>query len=113
VSAWVFDLGNTRLKCAPLRADGVGEVIALPHREADLAAALAAALPPRIDVAYVASVANDALRVALLQALTARTCRISLARTQAVFGDFRIAYAQAEQAWRRPLSGDARGAPPP
>jgi type III pantothenate kinase len=94
VSAWVFDLGNTRLKCAPLRADGVGEVIALPHREADLAGALAGALPSRIDVAYVASVANDALRVALLQALTARTCRISLARTQAVFGDLRIAYAQ-------------------
>jgi len=94
MSAWLFDLGNTRLKCAPLLDDRVGEVIALPHREADLAAALEQALPARIDVAYVASVANEELRVALLQALTARARRIALARTQKAFGDFRIAYAQ-------------------
>ena len=38
MSAWLFDLGNTRLKCAPLRDDGtVGAVIALPHREDDIA----------------------------------------------------------------------------
>ena len=94
MSAWLFDLGNTRLKCAPLIDGRVGEVIALPHREADLAAALARALPARIDAAYVASVANESLRVALLQALTQRARRISLARTQPAFGEFRIAYAQ-------------------
>ena len=82
MSAWLFDLGNTRLKCAPLLDGRVGDVIALPHREADLATALAQELPARIDVAYVASVANEGLRVALLQALTARARRISLARTQ-------------------------------
>lgn len=94
MTTWLFDLGNTRLKCAPLVAGRIGEVIALPHREADLADALAQALPQRIDVAHVASVANEALRVALLQALTQRARRISLARTQASFGGFRIAYAQ-------------------
>lgn len=94
MSAWLFDLGNTRLKCAPLVAGRVGEVVALPHREADVTAALDATLPQRIDVAYVASVANEGLRVALLQALASRARRISLARTQAAFGDFRIAYAQ-------------------
>ena len=94
MSAWLFDLGNTRLKCAPLLDGGPGEVIALPHREADLAAALEQTLPSRIDVAYVASVANEDLRVGLLEALTARARRISLARTQKAFGDFRIAYAQ-------------------
>ncbi|MFC5577051.1 type III pantothenate kinase [Lysobacter niabensis] len=94
MSAWLFDLGNTRLKCAPLVAGRVGDVVALPHREADVTAALEATLPPRIDVAYVASVANEGLRVALLQALASRARRISLARTQAAFGDFRIAYAQ-------------------
>ncbi|GAB3348089.1 type III pantothenate kinase [Lysobacter tyrosinilyticus] len=94
MTAWLFDLGNTRLKCAPLVDGRVGEVIALPHREADLAAVLAQALPPRIDVAYVASVANEDLRVGLLQALTMRARRISLARTQKVFRDFHIAYAQ-------------------
>lgn len=95
MSAWLFDLGNTRLKCAPLGVDGrPGEVLALAHREADVAAALAQALPERIDVAYLASVANEPLRVAVLQALTARCTRISIARTQAAFAGVRIAYAQ-------------------
>jgi type III pantothenate kinase len=97
MSAWLFDLGNTRLKCAPLIDGRAGEATALPHREADLIAALADALPERIDVAYVASVANESLRVALLQALTARSRRISLARTQRAFAGVRIAYAQPQK----------------
>ncbi|MEI2453893.1 MULTISPECIES: type III pantothenate kinase [Lysobacter] len=100
MTAWLFDLGNTRLKCAPLGADGrPGPVCALPHREDDVAAALGETLPQaRIDTAYLASVAHPALRMAVLQALTARCRRISLARTQAGFardgfGRVRIAYA--------------------
>ncbi|MFC3813384.1 type III pantothenate kinase [Lysobacter sp. GCM10012299] len=94
MTAWLFDLGNTRLKCAPLRADGrAGEAVALPHREDDVAAALAQLLPGQIEVAYLASVAHPALRVAVLDALTARCRRISLARTQLQFGAVRIAYA--------------------
>jgi type III pantothenate kinase len=97
MSEWLFDLGNTRLKCAPLIDGKVGDVIALPHRQADLADALAKALPMHIDAAYVASVANEHLRVALLQALTQHARRISIARTQKTFGDFRIAYAQPQK----------------
>jgi type III pantothenate kinase len=97
MSEWLFDLGNTRLKCAPLIDGKVGDVIALPHREADLADALAKALPTRIDAAHVASVANEHLRVALLQALAQHARRISLARTQRAFSDFRIAYAQPQK----------------
>lgn len=94
MNAWLFDLGNTRLKCAPL-VDGVpGEVHALAHGEGELAAALDAVLPPGFDVAYVSSVAGETLRVALLDALTRRCRRIELARTQAAFLDLRIAYAQ-------------------
>nr|MBA3487661.1 pantothenate kinase [Lysobacter sp.] len=56
MSTWVFDLGNTRLKCAHLHSDGRrGEVLAIPHREAGLAAAMAERLPARIEVAHVAS----------------------------------------------------------
>lgn len=95
MSEWLFDLGNTRLKCAPLLADGrVGEVHALAHHEHDIASELARVLPARIDVAHVACVAPDALRVALLDALTTRATRIGLARTQRGFGRLRIAYAQ-------------------
>lgn len=101
MSAWLFDLGNTRLKCAPLLADGrPGAAQALAHREEDIAAALAAQLPgERIEVAYLASVAHPAQRMAVLQALSARCRRISIARTQSRFrapglGELRIAYAQ-------------------
>lgn len=94
MSAWLFDLGNTRLKCAPLRADGsIGDAIALPHREEDVAAAMAQHLPARIDVAYLASVAQPTLRVAVLDALASRCGRISVARTQPRFDELRIAYA--------------------
>ncbi|KRA17621.1 type III pantothenate kinase [Lysobacter sp. Root604] len=93
MSAWLFDLGNTRLKCAPLQADGrAGAALALPHREEDVAAALAQALPARIEVAYLASVAAPGLRLAVLDALTARCARIAVARTQARLGAVRIAY---------------------
>ncbi|GAA5070205.1 type III pantothenate kinase [Lysobacter panacisoli] len=93
MSAWLFDLGNTRLKCAPLLDGGrVGEARALPHREEDVAAALTQHLPEHIDVAYLASVAQPGLRVAVLEALASRCRRISIARTQPRFGDVRIAY---------------------
>lgn len=95
MSAWLFDLGNTRLKCAPLGLDGLpGEVVALEHRDQDLAAQLARVLPAHFEAAYVASVASDALRVALLDALVTRCRRTSIARTQRAFAGIRIAYAQ-------------------
>lgn len=97
MDAWLFDLGNTRLKLAPLREDGrPGDVVALAHG-ADVADALHAHLPARFDVAYVASVADDARRVRLLDALTRRVSRISLARTAARGLGVRIAYAEPAQ----------------
>lgn len=92
MSAWLFDLGNTRLKCASLDGDRPGPVHALAHAPGTLATALDAVLPPRIDVAYVASVAGEALRVELLDALARRCRRIELARTQAAWAGVRIAY---------------------
>lgn len=117
MNTWLFDLGNTRLKCAPLLSDGAGPAVALPHRQGELPAALDAALPERLDVAHVASVASEPLRVALLQALATRAERISLARTQSAFAGLRIAYAQphklgvdrflamlaAHRRWREPV----------
>ena len=96
MSAWLFDLGNTRLKCAPLGPAGSpGEVVALDHGgDRDIAARLARILPVRFEAAYVASVASDALRVALLEALVSHCPRISIARTQREFAGIRIAYDQ-------------------
>jgi type III pantothenate kinase len=102
MTTWLFDLGNTRLKCAPLHGDGrIGPVHAIAHEALDspdaIADALARALPARLDVAHVASVASEAQRVALLDALTARCGRIGLARTQARFAGLRVAYAQPQR----------------
>lgn len=94
MNAWLFDLGNTRLKCAPLQADGrPGPVLAVPHADAGFEARLAQVLPPRFDVAHLASVAPPALTVRVLQQLARHCTRISLARTQHALAGVRIAYA--------------------
>ena len=89
---WLFDLGNTRLKCAPLVAGRCGEVVALAHGDAGFASKLDALLPPRGGVAHLASVAPQGLTVDLLERLAARFVRIDIARTQPSCAGVRIAY---------------------
>lgn len=96
-SHWLFDLGNSRLKCAPLRGDGrLAEVVAIDHDGVDFAARWDGVLPARIEAATIASVASTPLRTRLLDALCARCGRITLATTQARFGGLEIAYAQPQ-----------------
>lgn len=97
MSSVLFDLGNTRLKYAPLREDGsLGDVVAVAHDGDALPMGWDSALPARFDAAALTSVGAPALRVALLDALTARCGRISIARTVPRLGDLRIAYPQPE-----------------
>lgn len=97
MTTFLFDLGNTRLKYAVLRDDGgLGDVVAVAHDGKALPAGWDAALPPRFDAAAVTTVGSAALRTRLLDALTARCRRISIARTVARFGDLRIAYPAPE-----------------
>ena len=92
MNRWVFDLGNTRLKAAPLDARGrVGEVVAIAHGAAGFEADLARWLPRSFDVAYLASVAAEEVRVAVLQALSTRCRRIAIARTTRRWNGLRIA----------------------
>jgi type III pantothenate kinase len=92
---WLFDLGNTRLKCARLdRSGGVGEVLAVAHDGAGFDEGALQRLPQRIDVAHVASVAAPLLRDALLHALRARGATTRLAATQSRCDGLRIAYAE-------------------
>lgn len=94
MSEWLFDLGNSRLKCAPLDGDGrVGPVLAIDHDGRAFPPGWAARLPARIEAAHVASVASPALRVALLDALCGRCGRIGLASTRSHWAGLRIAYA--------------------
>lgn len=95
MSEWVFDLGNSRLKCAPLLADGgIGEVVAFAHDGTAFANDWPAGLPARIEAAHVASVAAPTLRTTLLDALAARSGRIGVATTQRAWQGMRIAYPE-------------------
>ena len=89
---WVFDLGNTRLKFAPLRDAGVGGVHALPHDARDWRRDL-----PHGDTAYLASVAPSGLHVELLDALSQRYRRVAIARTSRSFSGLHIAYADPQK----------------
>lgn len=92
---WLFDLGNTRLKYAPLQADGQpGPVRALTHAGIEDVPALLAAALPSGSLAVLASVASQQLREELLLALAARFARIELASVQRRFAGVEIAYAE-------------------
>ena len=112
---WLFDLGNTRLKWAPLRADGsFGEVMAVAH-EGRASDALVSALPDMGGVAWFAGVAAPALTLDLLDALTQRFGRISIARTQHSYDRLQIAYAEPRKLgvdrFLALLGAKARGGP--
>ena len=93
MSAWLFDLGNTRLKFARrMEAGDAGPVGSIDHR----AGGDFATLPDEVrgDVAWVAAVASPTLQAALTAELASRFPRISFARTLAHCGGLRIAYAE-------------------
>ena len=89
---WLFDLGNTRLKYAPLHGDMLGDVSPIAHDGAHLSEGWDAALPPHFEAAALTMVGAQALRTQLLDALTARCARLSIARTVARLDGLRIAY---------------------
>lgn len=98
MSRWLFDLGNTRLKAAPLDVDDrIGEVLAFAHDGTQLQAGWDDALPPAIGSAALASVASTPLRTAVLAALAERCGRISLARTLPRCDGVTSAYAHPER----------------
>lgn len=95
MNRWLFDLGNSRLKCAQLHDDGsLGEVVALAHDGKVFVETLRELLPDRADSACLASVASPALTAAAVDVLSARFRRISLARSSAQLAGVRIAYAE-------------------
>ena len=95
MNRWLFDLGNSRLKCAQLHDDGsLGEVIALAHDQKMFVEILRKMLPDRADSACLASVASPALTAGVVDALAARFRCISLARSGMQLAGVRIAYAE-------------------
>ncbi len=93
MSDWVFDLGNSRLKFAPLCNGGIGAVDAIAHGGGAFQSALHEVLPAGITRAWVASVAPVALREALAQALRARGAAVAVAAPAARLCGIRTDYA--------------------
>jgi type III pantothenate kinase len=96
MSDWLFDLGNSRFKFAPLHGAVAGNVQAWAHGAEAMTAAALEALP-RGDTAWVASVASVALTEEVMTLLRARFARVQVARTQAECAGVRIAYARPEK----------------
>lgn len=98
MSTWLFDLGNSRLKLAPLHDDGrAGEVVAVAHDGTRFADGWEATLPDACRRACVASVAPGAVLEQLHACLSARGASIEQVRTQAECDGVRIAYAEPAQ----------------
>jgi len=94
MKTWLFDLGNTRLKFAPLDEDGrIGAVQGTSHVEGGFDPEWLTQLPAHIDTAIVASVAAPALRMILLDALAAHGAQVQLAHTLPSLDGLKIAYA--------------------
>jgi len=98
MTIWLFDVGNSRLKYAPLRADGaLGEVCVYPHDGQALPSAWMQALPTRMDAAEVALVTTASIRAVLLEGLASRARRISLLTTPHHCAGVTVAYAKPQR----------------
>lgn len=98
MSHWLFDLGNSRLKLAPLRGTGrAGESEAIGHDGERFEADWQARLPDAIDTAWIASVAAPDLGTRLADELVRRGARVEVVHTRAACDGVRIAYAQPDR----------------
>jgi type III pantothenate kinase len=93
MSAWLFDLGNSRLKYAPLSGDRAGPVTAIAHDGHRFPAGWEASLPPGCTRACVASVAPAPLLEQLRTRLLAQGADVERVQAQADCDGVRIAYA--------------------
>jgi len=96
MSDWLFDLGNSRFKYAPLQGDRAGAVQAWAHGAEDLRGEALRGLPQG-RTAYVASVAAAGLTATMLEILRMRFQHVHVARTEAERAGVRIAYATPER----------------
>lgn len=93
MTRWVFDIGNTRLKFAPLGDDGgIGQVTALAHDDPGQLGELERILPQRGRCAYVCSVASAQTFLTVIELLATRFRCISMARATTQFAGIRNGY---------------------
>jgi type III pantothenate kinase len=92
---WLLDLGNTRLKMAPLVKGGRGELTALVHADDDFEVALRAHFDAHDgDEAWLASVAPLETTSHLRSVLQDLGMEVQRVHTRAEMGKLKIAYAE-------------------
>ena len=96
MSDWLFDLGNSRFKFAPLEGASIGSVQAWAHGAEAMTASALEALPQG-ETAWVASVAAPALTDKVMALLHERFKQVQVARTQARCAGVSVAYARPEK----------------
>ncbi len=96
MSDWLFDLGNSRFKYAPLHEGRAGAVQAWAHGAEDLRGEALRGLPQG-ETAFVASVAAPGLTATMLEILRMRFRHVHVARTESELAGVRIAYAAPER----------------
>ena len=96
MSDWLFDLGNSRFKFAPLHGNRAGSVQAWAHGAEAITASALEALPQG-DTAWVASVASAALTEEVMQILQARFTTVQVAKTLPQCAGVTVAYARPEK----------------
>ncbi len=96
MSDWLFDLGNSRFKFAPLHGDQPGSVQAWAHGAEAMTTSALQALP-RGGSAWVASVAAPALTAQVMALLHERFEQVHVARTLAQCAGVSVAYAKPEK----------------
>ena len=96
MSDWLFDLGNSRFKFAPLAGEVAGSLQAWPHGAEPMTAAALEALPCG-DTAWVASVAAPALTTTVMALLHERFACVEVARTLHECAGVTVAYARPEK----------------
>ncbi|HHW4679192.1 MAG TPA: type III pantothenate kinase [Xylella sp.] len=93
---WLFDLGNSRFKCASLHDGVIGPVKVLSYLTDSMDACALQELPGG-RVAYLASVAASPLTRHVLETLKIHFEQVHVAETVAVCAGVRIAYARPER----------------
>ena len=92
---WLLDLGNTRLKMAPLHKGARGEVTALPHGDDDFEVALRAHFDAHdSDEAWLASVAPPDTTSHLRSLLQDLGIEVQRVQARASMGRLTVAYAE-------------------
>ena len=92
---WLLDLGNTRLKMAPLHKGARGEVTALPHADDDFEVALRAYFDAHdADEAWLASVAPPDTTSHLRSLLQDLGIEVQRVQARASMGRLKVAYAE-------------------